>query len=56
MKIDKEKKAVAPDEVGELPNEHRCPRCWGLLSQTVTNGKTVLWCINCNTIVQRRTG
>jgi hypothetical protein len=50
MKKDDDKKGVAPQEDGELPNEKRCTNCWRLLTiYEGPDGKRILWCINCNT-------
>jgi len=48
--MEKKRKGVAPDEIGELPNEKRCPRCWGLLGEFENfNGTVVPWCARCQT-------
>lgn len=48
MKKDVKKKGIAPDDIGELPNEHRCKNCFGLLSKFEdTKGKEKLWCFKC---------
>ena len=44
----KERKSIAPEEYGDLPNEKRCKNCWRLLSYYENEtGVSSLWCMHC---------
>lgn len=49
--MEKKRKSIAPQELGELPNEDRCPQCWALLTispyQELDPEKVIKWCMNC---------
>lgn len=50
MAENKNRKSIAPQEEGDLPNEKRCKNCWRLLTQLEgPDGIIKLWCLNCNT-------